>query len=159
MIEEVRSTYNRQFKKRFICYTRVPTQKHIYWVRKIPWRGKWQPTPVFLPGKSHGQRSLVGYSPWGRKELDTHTHTHTHTCKRMLKFTAWGRFPSAVVGLSAQCWRMWRQRETWMENCALGSLWPLYAHTWPFSALLLPWRLTSRSSQSAAFQLGLANRR
>ena len=33
------------------------------WVRKIPWRGKWQSTPVFLPGKSHGQRSLVGYSP------------------------------------------------------------------------------------------------
>ena len=32
---------------------------------KIPWRMKWQPTPVFLPGKSHGQRSLVGYSPWG----------------------------------------------------------------------------------------------
>ena len=33
------------------------------WVRKIPWRRKWQPTPVFLPGESHGQRSLVGYSP------------------------------------------------------------------------------------------------
>ena len=32
---------------------------------KIPWRKKWQPTPVFLPGKSHGQRSLAGYSPWG----------------------------------------------------------------------------------------------
>ena len=36
-----------------------------------PWRRKWQSTPVFLPGKSHGQRSLVGYSPWGHKELDT----------------------------------------------------------------------------------------
>ena len=41
------------------------------WVGKIPWRRIWQPTPVFLPGKSHEQRSLVGYSPWGRKELDT----------------------------------------------------------------------------------------
>ena len=41
------------------------------WVRKIPWRRAWQPTPVFLPGESHGQRSLVGYSPWGCKELDT----------------------------------------------------------------------------------------
>ena len=41
------------------------------WVRKIPWRRKWQPTPVFLPGKSHGQRSLVGYDPWGCNELDT----------------------------------------------------------------------------------------
>ena len=38
-------------------------------VRKIPWRRKWQPTPVFFCGKSHGQRSLVGYSPWGHKKL------------------------------------------------------------------------------------------
>ena len=35
-----------------------------------PWRKAWQPTPVFLPGESHGQRSLVGCSPWGRKESD-----------------------------------------------------------------------------------------
>ena len=40
------------------------------WVRKIPWRRKCQPTPVFLPGESHGQRSLAGYSPWDHKELD-----------------------------------------------------------------------------------------
>ena len=38
------------------------------WVRKISWRRKWQPTPVFLPGESHGQRSLAGYSPWSHKE-------------------------------------------------------------------------------------------
>ena len=38
------------------------------WVGKIPWRRAWQPTPVFLPGESHGQRSLAGYSPWGRTE-------------------------------------------------------------------------------------------
>ena len=48
------------------------------WVRKIPWRRKWQPTPVLLPGKSHGQRSLVGYSPWGRKESDTTERLHFH---------------------------------------------------------------------------------
>ena len=41
------------------------------WVRKILWRKKWQPTQVFLPGEFHGQKSLVGYSPWGRRELDT----------------------------------------------------------------------------------------
>ena len=41
------------------------------WDGKIPWRRKWQPTPVSLPGKSRGQTSLVGYSSWGRKELDT----------------------------------------------------------------------------------------
>ena len=40
------------------------------WVKKIPWRKKWLPTPLFLPGEFHGQRSLVGYSPWGRKESD-----------------------------------------------------------------------------------------
>ena len=36
---------------------------------RFPWRRKWQPTPVFLPGKSHGQRSLAGYSPWGCKRI------------------------------------------------------------------------------------------
>ena len=45
------------------------TQGFKPWVRKIPWREKWQPTPV-LPGGSHGQRSLVGYSSWDYKELD-----------------------------------------------------------------------------------------
>ena len=38
------------------------------WVGKIPWRRRWQPTPVFLPGEFHGQRSLGSYSPWGHKE-------------------------------------------------------------------------------------------
>ena len=50
------------------------------WVGKIPWRKKWQPTPVLLPGKSHGLRSLVGYSPWGCKEsarLSDFTFTFT----------------------------------------------------------------------------------
>ena len=42
-------------------------------VGKIPWRRKWQPTPVSLPGKSRGQRGMAGYSPWGLKELDTAT--------------------------------------------------------------------------------------
>ena len=41
------------------------------WVKKIPWRREWQPTPVFLPRKSHGQSSLVSYSSWGHKESDT----------------------------------------------------------------------------------------
>ena len=43
------------------------------------WNRKWQPTTVFLPGKLHGQRSLAGYSPWGRKESDTIEHTQIHT--------------------------------------------------------------------------------
>ena len=46
------------------------------WVRKIPWSRKWQTTPVFLPGESHGQRSLAGYSPWGHRESDATERTH-----------------------------------------------------------------------------------
>ena len=53
------------------------------WDGKISWRRKWQCTPVFLLGKSHGQRSLVGYSTWGCRETRlcnwAHTHTHAYT--------------------------------------------------------------------------------
>ena len=59
------------------------------WIAKIPWR-KWQPTPVFLPGKFHEQRSLVGYSPWGCKELDTTEHTHLFS----------GSMDSLILGIS-----------------------------------------------------------
>ena len=49
------------------------------WVRKIPWRRKWQPTPVFVPGESHGQRSLAGYSPQSyRVGHDGSDSTHTN---------------------------------------------------------------------------------
>ena len=49
------------------------------WVGTIPWSKKWQPTPVFLPVKSHGQRSLAGYSPWGRKRIGQDLTTKTTT--------------------------------------------------------------------------------
>ena len=49
------------------------------WVRKIPWKKKWQPTPVLLPGKSHGQRNLAGYSPSGCKESDTTEQLSLHS--------------------------------------------------------------------------------
>ena len=48
-------------------------------VERSSWTRKWQPTPVFLPGKFHRQRSLVGYSPWGHQELDKTEHTHILT--------------------------------------------------------------------------------
>ena len=55
---------------------------------RFPWRRAWQPTPVFLPGESHGQRSLAGYSPWGRKELDTTEQlTHPKISQRSQKRT------------------------------------------------------------------------
>ena len=58
--------------------------------RKIPWRRKWQLTPVFLPGKLHGQRILVGYSLWGRKEWDVtwRVSMHAHT-KKSISFFLW----------------------------------------------------------------------
>ena len=48
------------------------------WVRKIPYRRKWQPIPVLLPGKSHGQRSLVDYCPWYHQESDTTERLYFH---------------------------------------------------------------------------------
>ena len=55
---------------------------------KIPWKREWLPFPVYLPGEFHGQKSLVGYSPWGRKELDMTEHACIHvpvilTCPRV----------------------------------------------------------------------------
>ena len=56
------------------------------WVRKIPWRRLWPPTPVFLPGKSHGQRSLTGHSSWGHKQSDMTEHAHTYWTRRLVFF-------------------------------------------------------------------------
>ena len=56
------------------------------WVRKIPWRRAWKPTPVFLPRESHGQRSLEGCGPWGRKESDTTEPLNTYTYKLDLRY-------------------------------------------------------------------------
>ena len=59
------------------------------WVGKIPWRRACQPTPLFLPGESHGQRSLEGYSPWGCKESDmteATEHTRTHSISVQVKW-------------------------------------------------------------------------
>ena len=50
------------------------------WVGKIPWRRKWRPTSVFMPGKSHRHSSLVGYSLWGHKEILLSTHTNGGMC-------------------------------------------------------------------------------
>ena len=58
------------------------TMRHRFdpWVGKIPWRRAWQATPVFLPGESHGQRNLVGYSPWGLTVSDmTKATWYTYT--------------------------------------------------------------------------------
>ena len=57
------------------------------WVGKMPWRRAWQPTLAPLPGESHGQRSLMGYSPWGRRGLDTNemTSSCTHIAEQVVE--------------------------------------------------------------------------
>ena len=67
-----------------LCQRRHKRHRFEPWVRKIPWRRKWQPTPVFLPGESHGQRSLAGYRPWGHKESGQDSTAH---------ITAWNAGP------------------------------------------------------------------
>ena len=58
-----------------VCqFRRCKRQGFDPWVGKIPWSRKWQPTPVFLRGKFHGERSLAGYSPWGHEESDMSMH-------------------------------------------------------------------------------------
>ena len=75
------------------------------WMGKIPWRRKWQPSQVLLPGESHGQRTLVGYSPWGRKESDT-----TEQLSTAQKLT--GQRRKSIVGRRLTVWAtreaMWR---------------------------------------------------
>ena len=71
------------------------------WVGKIPWSRKWQPTTVFLPGESYGQRSLAGNSPWGQKELNMTKWFSTHI---LCPWTA-----QSMVGWDATIWSlMWK---------------------------------------------------
>ena len=61
---------------RYYYYNNGSHQPFLWSASDMPQRRQWHPTPVLLPGKSHGQRSLVGYSPWGRKESDTTEQLH-----------------------------------------------------------------------------------
>ena len=94
----------------------------VSWVRKIPWRRKWQSSPVFLPGKSHGQRSLAGYSPWRLKESDTtewlnhHHQFYCVTCSCLLLYLV----------VLAVLMEEFRENETW-DSCQRGHL-----HLFPF---------------------------
>ena len=76
------------------------------WVGKIPWRRAWQPTPGFLLGKSHGQRSLAGYGPWGCKESDL-TESAEHT---------WDNIKHSDICILSKSPREGREREKRTEN-------------------------------------------
>ena len=75
-----------------------PPLTDLYPNPPIPWRRKWQPTPVSLPGKSYGQRSLVGYGPRGCKESDTTEGTHTHQSPKSSP-------ADQLILYRCECWR------------------------------------------------------
>ena len=82
------------------------------WVGKIPWRRAWQPTPMFLPGESHGQRNLMGYSPWGCKESDrtkviifrTEAIKHTHIRTLLSLFVNYDWLLDFTKCFFCNCW-------------------------------------------------------
>ena len=87
------------------------------WVGKIPWRRKWQPTPVLLPGKLHGLRRLVGYSPWGRKEPWL-SHLHglsfcTFTAEYLGSVPGWGTKTPQAVPLNKKTQSPSELRQIW----------------------------------------------
>ena len=98
------------------------------WGRKIPWRSTWQPVQVFLPGKSHGQRSLVGYSLWGCKESDmtewlNKTQINTFNLSQVPQdpsFSPGGR-PGEFLQISAlqPSWCTWDARLLYSRSCSI----------------------------------------
>ena len=86
---------------------------------KVHWRRKWQPTPVLLSGKSHGQRSIVGYSPWGCKESDTTEPLH-FTSGRV-----WGLEGKKLIVFTGMDRREEQSKKSWKNKkmCVCGCVW------------------------------------
>ena len=104
--------------KEFACQCRNHRRcKFDPWVRKIPGRKKWQPTPVFLPGKSHRQRSLAGYSPWGRKELDMTKHAHMLSYISSTHRPAESKASCSLPALGPSSRR--RRKVSWAQSCVV----------------------------------------
>ena len=114
----------------------LPTMKKPWfnpWVGKIPQRREWLPTPVFLPGEFHGQRSLVGYSPWGRKESDTaeqlphicvciyvglpvYRYVHVYVCVHVYTYTCMYMFDDYIHIQSSSIASFITDMLKWKEN-------------------------------------------
>ena len=105
------------------------------WVRKIPWRRKWQPTPVLLPGKSHGWRNLVGYNPWGHKGLDTTERLH---------FTSEAQFLSPDTPGSVSV-KSTTQVHVHVQPRHLVTGWPLWPVTCPGELSLHDWEMEQQT--------------
>ena len=107
--------------KEYACqYRRHKRCEFNPWVGKMPWRRAWQPSPIFLPGESHGERSLVGYSPWGHKESDKaevtqHTHIMGKDMATHSSILAW-RIPWREEPGRLQSMGLQRVGHNWMTN-------------------------------------------
>ena len=110
------------------------------WFWKIPWRRKWQPTPVFLPEKFHGQRILVGYSPWvtNRRDLVTEHTQYTHMVKYLIH-TEWRTKQKCTVqqlsGGTSTIW-VWKKEEHYHIQKLSLDLPNLY-HCFPFQVTII----------------------
>ena len=125
-----------------------------------PWRRKWQSPPVLLPGKSHGQRSLVGYSPWGRKESDTTERLHFPT--RHFGFQTW----ATVLAGNQSSWFspiicFWQEKQQGRKNKVTNEILeptqsgrgccPLSSHS-PFPARANSWCAEQLLSWAASLE-------
>ena len=126
---------------------RCKRQEFDPWVRKIPWRRKWQPTPVFLPGKSHGQRSLAGYSPWGHNS-QTWLSGCAHIPWYLRSFCNWSLaliiVQSAFFFFFWPCWGFiaaFRLSLVWWAGPTLYKLWCM--------GFSLPWLLLQSTGSRA----------
>ena len=92
-------------------------KKNLTWPSDLSQRRQWHPTPVLLPGRSHGRRSLVGYSPWGHEELDTTERLHFHALEKEMAIhsmvLAW-RIPG--TGEPGGLPSMGSQSQTWLKR-------------------------------------------
>ena len=98
------------------------------WVGKIPWRRKWQPTPVFLPGTFHGQKSLVGYSPWGHKESDTTDHMYTYTQTHIQTMDYYSVLNRSELSGHEKIWR--KLKSTLLRSLPEKIPWDMNPTTW-----------------------------
>ena len=109
------------------------------WLHSPSWRRKWQPIPELSPGKFHGERRLMGYIPWGCKELDTTEHTHTVTicsdfgaqenkvclCSIVSPYIAMKWWDQMPWSLFFQCWVLSHLFHSHLSPSSRGSLVPL----------------------------------